>query len=328
MARVALLLLFLCLAVGATTAVPQSIDRSDRAATTATPTRGIGSYAGLGRLFRELAGSTAQATPEQAAARLFDFEQVVRAVAGVGQASRPGSALEGHTLAEYAAAFNGLSTILIPTDRAARRRDDTAYRLHSLGYSAKEIADILAGRITRTALDNAQKMLMTGSRTSLVSDYLDREYGRLAALAQRRQDAIRKNSRPNSSPPPGAAQADAYVVRYAAVHGVDAALVRAVIDCESGWNPEARSKVGAIGLMQLMPGTARQLGVNPLDPEQNVEGGVRYLAGLLRIFRTNEHALIAYNAGPGFADRYVHGQAALYGETREFVKNVLERLVR
>jgi len=85
--------------------------------------------------------------------------------------------------------------------------------------------------------------------------------------------------------------------------------------------------VGAIGLMQMMPGTARELRVDPRDLQQNIEGGVRYLASLLRAFKTVERALIAYNAGPGFAERYARGQAALYGETREFVKNVLGLLV-
>jgi len=104
--------------------------------------------------------------------------------------------------------------------------------------------------------------------------------------------------------------------------------VRAVIGVESSWDAGARSKVGAIGLMQLMPGTARELGVDPYDAAQNIEGGVRYLASLLRAFKTVDRALIAYNAGPGFADRFIRGQAVLYGETREFVRKVLARLGR
>ena len=68
---------------------------------------------------------------------------------------------------------------------------------------------------------------------------------------------------------------------------------------------------------------SRQLGVDPLDVEQNVEGGVRYLAWLLRSFGSVERALIAYNAGPGFAGRQARGEVALYGETRDYVGRVL-----
>jgi len=95
---------------------------------------------------------------------------------------------------------------------------------------------------------------------------------------------------------------------------------------ESAFNPNARSPVGAIGLMQLMPATARELGVNPLNPEENIEGGVRCFSQLLRMFGGLELALVAYNGGPGFAQRYARGQTALYGETREYVKRVLARL--
>jgi len=78
--------------------------------------------------------------------------------------------------------------------------------------------------------------------------------------------------------------------------------------------------------MQLMPATARALGVNPHVSEQNIEGGVRYLAELLRTFGGVELALIAYNAGPGLARRYARGDAVLYGETRLYVQQVLARL--
>jgi soluble lytic murein transglycosylase-like protein len=111
-------------------------------------------------------------------------------------------------------------------------------------------------------------------------------------------------------------------------HGVDSTLVRAVVACESGWDPGAASRVGALGLMQLMPGTARELGVDPRDHLQNLDGGIRYLAGLLRSFRTLEHVLVAYNAGPGYASRFARGEVALYGETREFVKAVLGRIAK
>jgi peptidoglycan DL-endopeptidase CwlO len=75
-----------------------------------------------------------------------------------------------------------------------------------------------------------------------------------------------------------------------------------------------------------MPMTARELGVNPFVPEQNIEGGVRYFSQLMKMFGSVELALVAYNGGPGYAQRYARGQAALYGETRDYVRKVLSKL--
>ncbi len=89
-------------------------------------------------------------------------------------------------------------------------------------------------------------------------------------------------------------------------HGVNPGFVRAIIHAESAFNPMARSRKGAMGLMQLMPGTAKDMGVMDLtNPEQNIQGGVRYLAGLLKTFSGNETlAAAAYNSGPGAVARY------------------------
>ncbi len=107
----------------------------------------------------------------------------------------------------------------------------------------------------------------------------------------------------------------------AARHDVDAALVRAVMAAESGGNPEARSPVGAIGLMQLMPGTAKDLGVaDAADPAQNIEGGTKYLAELTKKFGL-EHGVAAYNAGPGAVEKY--GGVPPYRETRAYVDRVM-----
>lgn len=112
------------------------------------------------------------------------------------------------------------------------------------------------------------------------------------------------------------------VRRLAARHSVELRLVMAIIASESGGDPEAVSPQGAVGLMQLMPDTAERLGVDPWDPEQNVEGAIRYLASHLSSFRSVDLSLIAYNAGPGFAARYRAGQVELGAETRAFLIRV------
>lgn len=116
---------------------------------------------------------------------------------------------------------------------------------------------------------------------------------------------------------------DEIIERHAATYGVSPDLVRAVMQVESAFNPYARSSKGALGLMQLMPSTAIEMGVrNPFDPEQNIRGGVAYLRQLLNKYGNDlTLALAAYNAGPTAVDRHGY-QVPPYAETRKYVARV------
>jgi len=106
--------------------------------------------------------------------------------------------------------------------------------------------------------------------------------------------------------------------RAATKHGVPVGLFQRLIAQESGWNASARSVKGALGLAQLMPATARELGVDPLDPKQNLEGGARYLRTQFEAFGSWPLALAAYNAGPGAVAR--HGGNPPFSETQNYVQ--------
>lgn len=106
--------------------------------------------------------------------------------------------------------------------------------------------------------------------------------------------------------------------------GVEPALLEALVSVESNFNPRAVSQSGAQGLTQLMPGTAKALGVtDPFDPQQNLRGGAKYLGQMLDKYGDLSKALAAYNAGPGAVDRY-HGVPP-FRETQEYVRRVQER---
>ena len=122
--------------------------------------------------------------------------------------------------------------------------------------------------------------------------------------------------------------ADKIVREAAERHRMDPALVRAVIETESGWNPGAVSRRGAAGLMQLVPGTAQRFGANDVfNPQQNVDAGVRYLKTLLERYNGNlDLALAAYNAGEGAVDK-AHGVPWIR-ETRTYVQKVQDAYFR
>jgi soluble lytic murein transglycosylase-like protein len=159
--------------------------------------------------------------------------------------------------------------------------------------------------------------------TLVLSDRALSETAQVVAAVDRGEGTASGDSTAPATPK--AAGYEGLITEHARRHDVRPDLVRAVIQVESAFNPSAVSPKGAMGLMQLMPATARSLGVgNPFDPRQNVGAGVAYLRQLLDRYDNDEQlALAAYNAGPGAVDRY--GQAVPpYRETRDYVARIRE----
>jgi soluble lytic murein transglycosylase-like protein len=129
------------------------------------------------------------------------------------------------------------------------------------------------------------------------------------------------------APPQAKADPKELIRRAAARHGLPEEFLLSVAAAESGFRQDAVSPKGAVGLMQLMPGTAKELQADPQDPEQNVDAGARYLRWLLLKYLNDPYqvrkALAAYNAGPGAVERY--GGIPPYRETLRFIERVLSQ---
>ena len=158
--------------------------------------------------------------------------------------------------------------------------------------------------------------LFTDKRLSGLRPVSVKYYGRPPAVAHCNSDSTSVKRRMRKYRP--------QIDRMAARYNIDSELIRAVILTESCFNPRAVSRVGARGLMQLMPATARMLGVSDtFDPDQNIEGGVRYLRMMLDEFdQDTTLALAAYNAGPQAVKKYGNAIPP-YPETRSYVRKIL-----
>ncbi len=150
----------------------------------------------------------------------------------------------------------------------------------------------------------------------------------LAPHAEAAEKLVIKNSKTCSLRGEPCATYDDIIIDAATKHNVDPALVKAVMQAESNFNPLDRSGKGACGLMQLMPATARLLGVrNIYNPEENIYAGAQYLRTMLDIFNGNiEKAVAAYNAGPAVVQKY--SSIPPYRETRDYVRRVKTYLSR
>ena len=241
------------------------------------------------------------------AAHAADFWRVARAV--VGPAADEVAALPD-------AAVETPPRAAVPCDAPVRTRDRVAWQLGLSGYTAREIADVLEGHLTRADLDEARARLMAGHADAAVAAFLDARWREVLAAPP----AAAALTRGIEAALPGLAELEDDLAAFAAAHRVPADLVRAVVAAESAGNPRAVSSAGAIGLMQLMPGTAASLGVDPWQPRENLRGGISYLGSLLRAFDGNTRlALIAYNAGPQHAREVRAGRAVAYRETRQYL---------
>lgn len=166
-----------------------------------------------------------------------------------------------------------------------------------------------------------------------IASYVD-EHGKLVyvnedSLSARKGGTISHSSTVSANPLVAPSNHLDQIVREAAErHKVDPALVKAVISTESGWNPAAISRKGAVGLMQLVPGTAQRFGVgNPFDPAQNVEAGTTYLKSLLDRYDGDlKKTLAAYNAGEHTVDR--SGGVPPIWETQRYVQKVTSAYFR
>lgn len=236
---------------------------------------------------------------------------------------------EAHHTREVAALRSTADAARAAAVQAARDASLQAERLSERSDAAAVTAEGIAADEAATAATLAQLEADTAARELLVAE-LQATVARLELDASRVLIPVQVDLDPFRPPPAWAGQLPGDGPRWAAAieataarHGIDGRLFAALVWSESGFNPGVVSHAGALGLAQLMPGTARGLGVDPHDPLQNLDGGARYLRTQLDTFGRVDLALAAYNAGPGRVHRA--GGVPNIVETQVYVPRVLDR---
>jgi len=202
-----------------------------------------------------------------------------------------------------------------------------------LGYNDKEIARIISKKRTIRKINHNYKMAMLGYSTAKPSStsFLKEKQKRvsrkitLAPLVRHKSPSMGPQDLSVYMKNGLLAEARPYLMIIkdaASKNELVKSLILAVIKVESGFDSQAVSRKGAMGLMQLMPGTASDLGVtNPLDPEQNIFGGAKYLSDCLKTFKDLNLALAAYNAGPSRVAKLK--RVPMIEETQKYVRDVI-----
>ncbi|MDQ0203779.1 lytic transglycosylase domain-containing protein [Pectinatus haikarae] len=205
----------------------------------------------------------------------------------------------------------------------AMKQNDLLADINNVQKRIKEIED-------QFSIKNFSPEKMTFDQT-LTKQMKDVKPDRGSGIGQQTADTVQSAGRNDSQTPSAAAvhnvppqQIEEMIQKAAVKYGVDAKLLSAVAETESNYNAEAVSSAGAVGVMQLMPNTASELGVtNPYDAQQNIEGGAKYLKELLNDFGGNvREAVAAYNAGPQAVKKYQG--VPPYAETQNYVSHVLD----
>lgn len=204
-----------------------------------------------------------------------------------------------------------------------------AQRVMQIGMSIGVVAGIglLAGTAGAETISTKNRALLFSSQTSVLDNRAAKQYKNSVRLQPPKVVTPTKWGTDGGAEGTVPAYRGRYNGPYAAMariaaqkHGVPEDLFLRLVMQESRFNPKALSHKGAIGLAQLMPGTAKVLGVDPHDPQENLEGGAKYLMMQYRKFGSWKLALAAYNAGPGAVEK--HNGIPPYRETKNYVKKI------